>query len=90
MSCPCPSNIGQPDTFLDRLAVAAEQAQAGDGDAGKLQPFWIVHAQESHRHPPNRNPVAIVPGHIDRHVMPGEDLRDPPADPVLRVETRGA
>lgn len=39
MSCPCHSNIRQPDTFLDRFAVAAEQAQAGDGDAGKLQPF---------------------------------------------------
>jgi len=74
------------NTFLDRLAVAAEEAQLCNSDARKLEPFRGVHTQEPHGYPLRRNSVPVVLGHIDRHFMLCEYLSDPLTTPVLRIK----
>jgi hypothetical protein len=76
------------NTFLDRLAVAAEEAQLCNSDARKLEPFRGVHTQEPHGYPLRRNSVPVVLGHIDRHFMLCEYLSDPLTNPVLRIKAR--
>src|SRR5438874_12643273 len=86
MSRPSNPNVRQSNTFLDGLAVAAEQAQPCNSDARKLEPFRGMHAQEPHGHLLRRNSVPVVLGHIDRHFMLGEYLSDPLPNPVLRIK----